>query len=128
MKEADQTVIAVAAQTLCSVIANNVGQFTCEGPRVGGANPWLEPPDAYCTPERCWIGVKDHPDFDQERDCNDADRLCCDPTAESAELQACNAWFVKMDAVWASVTSRDTRGGEIERVTDPAQAPPRVCQ
>jgi hypothetical protein len=135
--EADQAVIGDAAATLCSLFANGVdakadgSAYTCEGPRVGGENPWTEKPDAFCTAEGCWIGVEDHEDFDPERDCNGSGRPCCDPTGESTELEACNAYFVKIDAVWASVTGKTTAEGEIHHITDPAEASPldlNTCQ
>ncbi len=134
MKEADQSVIGLAAQTLCSIFANGVGTradgsaFTCEGPRVGGDNLWYELPDSVCTDERCWIGVKEHEDFEAERDCNDGDRHCCHPTGESSELEACNAYFVKIDAVWASVTAKDKPDGTMDVITAPNQASPLDLQ
>jgi hypothetical protein len=137
MAEADQAIIGLVAQTLCTMFAHGVGNredgsaFTCEGPRVGGIDPWNELPDAFCTDEKCWIGVPEHDDFKAERDCNDSDRPCCDPTGESSQLEPCNAYFVKIDTVWASVTSKNTPQGEIDRITDPDLAPPpdlQTCQ
>ncbi len=153
MAEAEQTVSQIAAQTLCAIIANSVGvresdslPFTCEGPRVGGINPWLELPDSMCPTDptdetKCWIGVTDHPDFDAERDCNGTDRPCCDPTDTGADgLQACNAWFVKAEVMLASAAVRtvDDNGKKWvwrnndypeseEFVTDAALAPPQNC-
>ena len=153
MQEADQTVTRIASQTLCSIVANHIGTrdsdkkpFTCEGPRVGGINPWLELPDSICPIDppdesKCWIGVKDHPDFKAERDCNGADRPCCDPTGKDTDgLEACNSWFVTAEVMLASVLVRtvDDNGkkwiwrdndypASEEFITDPALAPPQKC-
>jgi hypothetical protein len=154
IQESDQTVTQIAAQTLCAIIANGVGtrdsdgeSYTCEGPRVDGPNPWLELPDSMCPTDPsdetpCWIGVKSHPDFKAERDCNDSDRPCCDPTGTDQDgLEACNSWFVKAEVILASAlirtidgdgkkwTWRDIDYPESEEfITSPDLAPPQKCR
>jgi hypothetical protein len=145
LKQAKETVSRVVSQTICSILANNVGGCPCEDERVCNGEPWVEPPDSVCPDEEtdetpCWIGVKTHPNFDAERDCNDSDRTCCDPLGQGTDgLPACNAWYTSEATTLASVPIRTVIDGEkwVWRdhdypedevlITTPEDAPPPTC-